>query len=262
MIPADTRGPGRPSSARLSNLWLGGSWHTPADEALAAEIEQACPAVREMARASRLFTARVTAWAASDGLVSQFIDLGAGMAPGESVHQVARAVRRSARVGYVDSDPEVVDWLSDVMPDGRDKGIAVVRADLSDPADVLSDPSLLKVINPAEPVCVIAALVLHFWTAEQAKAIIAGYAERLAAGSLIAVSTPRIDDQKAWERLEAVYPLPVSNFTAEQLSGLLDGLELVPPGIGAAFALRPGSFAVPCKRRAPGYALAGIGRKR
>jgi len=90
-----------------------------------------------------------------------------------------------------------------------------------------------------------------------------GYARLLAPGSVIAVSTQRVDDELAWGRLAKAYaPYRARNFTAAEVAGLLDGLELVPPGVGAAFALRPGRFGVPCKRRGPAYVIGAAGRVR
>ena len=207
---------------------------------MAAEFEAACPQARTMAVNSRLFTARAVGWAASRG-IAQFIDLGAGIPHGAGVHDMARSVLPGARAVYVDSDPEVTDHLRDVTLGGREQeGVRVIGADLSRPADVLFDPALLEIINPAEPVAVIATLVLHFLPLPLARAVIRGYTQLLAPGSVIAVSVPRIDDGAAWELVRKAYPVRVMNFTREQVRGLLAGLELVPPGAGPAKWLRPG----------------------
>jgi hypothetical protein len=66
-------------------------------------------------------------------------------------------------------------------------GVKAVDADLTNPAAVLADPELLAVIDPGRPVCVLLALVLHFMDADAARAVVAGYAQQLAPGSLIAV---------------------------------------------------------------------------
>ena len=216
-----------------------------------------------MAADSRLFTARVTAWAASELGISQFLDLGAGVPPGPAVHDLARSVQPKATVVYADVDAEVTDWLADVMPGGRDDGVAVALADLSRPADVLAHPAVRKVIDPSAPVCVLATLALQGWAPSRARAIVRGYARLLAPGSCVAVSTARTDDESAWGRLKKAYaPSRSHNFTREEIAGLLDGLELVPPGVGAAFALQPGWTAVPGRRQGSSYVLGGIGRRR
>lgn len=249
-----------PSSARLHNV-LGGGWNcTEADRAKAAELEAICPMIRQMQADSRLFTARTATWAAGQG-IRQFIDLGAGLPPGEAVHQMARAVVPSARVAYVDNDPEVTDHLADVVLDGGQEGIAVVNADLRHPAEVLTDPGLLKVIDPDQPVLVILALVLHFTPSVPAAAIVREYARRLAPGSLIAVSTPWVGDPGMWEQLRPVNPDFAWNHGRGDLKRFLGRLEAIPPGIAPAAYLRPGWRDMPRKSRGSAYVLAGIGRK-
>lgn len=258
-----TPGSETPSSARIHNLWLGGSFYTAADEAKAAEIEAVCPQVRQMAADSRLFTARVTAWAAAELGITRFLDLGAGVVPGPAVHDMARSVQPRAQVAYADLDPEVCDYLADVMPGGSGDGIAVARADLSRPGEVLSHHAVRKVIDPAAPVCVLATLVLQGWSPPRARAVVRGYARLLAPGSIIAVSTQRVGDELARGRLAKAYaPFRAHDFTAAQVAGLFDELDLVPPGVGAAFALRPGWTGVPCKRRGTAYVLGAVGAVR
>ncbi len=254
--------PDEPTSARVSNALLGGWNHTAADQAAAAELEEACPAVRRMALDSRLFTARAVAYAAGEG-IGQVIDLGAGLPPPlplPMVHDMARAVLPDARVCYVDHDPEVADFLAVVtLGDGKD-GIMAVTADLRNPVAVLSHPGLLEVIDPAQPVCVILGLVLHFSCGGLAAALVRQYARRVAAGSYIAVSVPVFGDEVAWRKVRQACPRFTWNHSPGDLRRFLGGLEVVPPGIAPARCLRPGWK--DCARPGePNYVLAGIGRK-
>jgi SAM-dependent methyltransferase len=257
-VSAYGAGPDQPSSARVHNLWLGGSWHTRADETKAAEVEAICPPIRQMAADSRLLTARTVGWAAAELGIGQYLELGAGVPHGETVHTMARSVLPGAKVAYVDIDPEVTDYLADVAPGGD--GVAL--ADLSRPAAVLAHPEVREAIDPAEPVCVLAMLVLMAWSPARARAIIRGYARRLAPGSVIAVSVPRVDDEITWGRLRKAYGVPAYNFTVAEAEDLLDGSQMVAPGVAAAFALRPGMFGAACRRRASSYVIGGIGRTR
>jgi O-methyltransferase involved in polyketide biosynthesis len=265
MMPPSLQTPGpepQPTSARITNLLLGGSYFTGADEKAAAELERACPGVRRAAMDSRLFTARAVAWAADQG-ITQFLDLGAGISPGPSVHEIARSVRPAARICYVDSDPEVTDWIRDVAPGGGGPGIAVVNADLRHPAALWHNGELREVIDPGRPVCVVLAGVLHFQPALSARALVVSYARLAAPGSVIAVSVQAVAGELEWRRLARVHPVgSVHNFSPEQVAGLLGGLEIVPPGVRGAAGLRPGWADCPARQSAPGmYTLSGIGRK-
>jgi hypothetical protein len=63
-----------------------------------------------------------------------------------------------------------------------------------------------------------------------------------------------------WEQLRPVNPDFCWNHGRGDLGGFLAGLELVAPGICAAFALRPGQWGAAGCRNAAAYTLAGIGR--
>jgi len=188
--------------------WLGGTESFEADRKLADAIEQLCPQARVMARANRAFLARAVTWAARQG-ISQFADLGSGFPvaaeyrqaegygssrPDADIHATARAVNKAARVAYVDHDPEVADHVDALLPYSGVRGVAAVRADLRDPGAVLASPALRKVIDPAEPCCVLLGLVLHYTDAAAAREIAAGYAQRIAPGSCIVITVPRFAD--------------------------------------------------------------------
>jgi hypothetical protein len=139
-----------------------------------------------------------------------------------------------------------------------------VCADLRDPASVLEDPGLGKVIDLGRPACLLASMVLHYSPPGRARQILAGYVSRLAAGSLVAVAVPRIPDPVAWRRLAGLYaPERPHSFTCGQFISLFagQGLELVPPGAGTAAGLRPGWNDTPEVPRDRAVVLAAIARK-
>jgi hypothetical protein len=255
--------PDRPSRARIFSYLLGGYDWTEADRAMAGEIERINPAARDMLLSNRLFASRAVRWAMDQ--MDQVIDLSCGfpLTTGENIHEAARSVHRSARVAYVDDDPEVTDsW--DVRLDGDEvPGVAVVAADFADPDAVLGDAALKDVIDLGEPVLLLFALALSIMPPARAAKLVAAYAERIAPGSCVAISTPCIDDPAMAAALrEAWQPPPRGwNFTRRQFAALFAGLELVPPGIAPAASLRPGWETVLQVAPGPAYALARIGIK-
>jgi hypothetical protein len=254
-------GPESASSARVHNYLAGGGNWGEADEAAARELLGICPQARRIARVNRLFASRAAGYAASVG-VTQVIDLGSGvpLTPREAAHEAARSVRPGIRAAYVDLDRLVLGELDAIF--GGDPDVALVGRDLRDPEAVLSDPGLCKVIDAGRPVLVLAALVLHFQPAREAAGIIGGYVSRVAAGSLVAVSVPRLGDPAVLEAIRAAYaPERPHDFTPAEVGGLFGGLDMVPPGIRPAAGLQPGWK--DARRVPPGgaYLVAGIGRK-
>lgn len=243
-MPAHLYDPEAPSSARLWNLWLGGRNVNAADRAKAKEIEEACPQIPEMARHARLFSANVTAWAASEG-IGQFLELGCGLPHGSQVHEVARSVRETSRVCYVDRDYGVTDEFPALLgfPAGEvvHDGLAVLNGDLAAPCKVVAEAAFAGIIDVSLPACVLLVGVLHLMGDEEAREVIAGYASLLPEGSLVAVTLPSIPGEVDRQRMARAHLASARyQVTPGEFAGLFGRMRLVPPGVGPAASWRPG----------------------
>jgi len=258
--PAVTAGfdPATPNVARVYDYWLGGKDHFPADRAEAERLLGIYPPLRDLARGNRAFVIQAVSWAARQG-ISQFIDLGAGLPASPAVHQAARKVLPAARVAYVDIDPVVLSHARALLATGD--GVTAVAADLRDPGAVLADPELRAVIDPARPVCVILGAVLHFMDADAARAVTAGYARLMAAGSCLAVSVASFDDEALGKQLAGEYTAAAwHNHPPADITSFFAGLELVGPGVTEAQTWRAW-MPQPVPRRRDGHVLAGVARR-
>lgn len=228
-----------PSIARIWNYWLGGGNYEPADTALAAEIEAACPQARQICAESRMFTARAALRAADLG-IGQAVELGAGCPPqGLQVHDMARAAAPGFRVSYVEADPATAAELAVTAGTAAAPGITVAAADLRDPAAVLAASA--AVIDPAAPVLLLACSVLQFLRPGEAAGAMAAWTARLAPGSMVAVAVPLFRDACARAGVHCAFP-PVhgSRFTRRGMTALFGGAVLQAPGVRPARGLRPG----------------------
>ena len=140
--------------------------------------------------------------------------------------------------------------------------MAVVAADLRDPAPVLADPELRAVIDPAEPVCVIFGAVLHFLDAGTAREVTAEYARLIAPGSCLVISCATYDDETLAKRLAAEYTAgQFISRSREDVRSFFAGLEMVGPGVSEAATWRPWQ-PEPVLRRRDGHVLAGVARRK
>ena len=256
----------RPNVARVYDYLLGGYESSATDREQAADLLRICPSAGMAAFENRYFLARAVTWAAGQGL-AQFVDLGAG-APVrkasarviEDIHVTAQAANSSARVAYVDNDPIVVSH-SRAFRVGA-KGVAVVDADLTDPASVFARRGVRAVIDPAEPVCIVLGLVLSLMPGHQAREVVSGYADLIAPGSCVIISCGRCDDEGLWEKLRKAYTAAaLYNHAPGEVEGFLAGLELVPPGLVVAQSWRGGWHEVPLTQPGPPYVLGAVVRK-
>jgi O-methyltransferase involved in polyketide biosynthesis len=252
----------RPSQARVTDYLLGGKDNFAADRAMADAMldpVDGYPGLRDLVRDNRRFVCEAVRYAGQRG-TGQVIDLGCGLPTGPGAHEFARSVIPSARVAYVDRDPVVLLHVRAMGAHGP--GIAAVDADLEDPAAVLKEPALLEVIDLEQPVCLVIAAVLHFMPSPEARDIVAGYAEQLASGSVIAVSAVRYADPELARRMAERYSAAkLENHTAGDLASWLKGLKLIPPGVATARGWRGGW--TQCPRPGPAaYVLCAAGLKR
>jgi SAM-dependent methyltransferase len=248
-----------PNIARVYDFFLGGKDNFAADRELAARIAAIAPDWVQSCRDNRQFVNRAVTWAAGQG-IRQFLDLGAGLPTRPAVHEAARGVIADARVCYVDNDPVVAAHARALLAEPA--GLDVVEADISDPEGVLEHPTVTGIIDRSEPVCVLLAMILHFYDPVSARDLAREYLSRLAPGSALVVSCGRNDDPANWQRMRRNYTAATTyNHTRDELRSFFGTLALVPPGLALARSWRGGMATVPDQLPGPAYVLAAVGVK-
>ncbi len=143
-----------------------------------------------------------------------------------------------------------------------DPDACLVGSNAELPCQVLADPELRAVINPAEPVCVILGAVLHFLDARTAREATAGYARLIAPGSCLVISCATYDDETLARRLAAEYTAgQFINHSRADVRSFFAGLEMVGPGVSEARTWRPWQ-PEPVLGRRDGHVLAGVARRK
>jgi hypothetical protein len=250
----------RANIARMYAHWLNGKDAYQADRDAANTVLKQFPEVADIARANRAFLARAVRHAARQG-VCQFIDAGSGLPDSPNVHEIARETAPDARVVYLDRDPVVLTHARALL--AVDDNIAVMDGDIRDPAPVLVDPAMAKVIDPGQPVCVILGSVLHFLAAGEADESVALFRSWMAPGSYLIISagTSTGTDPEFLRQLQVAYQdtTPVTARAAGEIQAWFDGFSLARPGVVDVWAWRPDSIVRPVPSRA--RMLAGVGRK-
>ncbi len=232
----------RPSIARIYDYLLYGKDNFTVDRASAEKLMDSRLDPRRMALANRGFLVRAVRFLARQG-IAQYLDLGSGLPTSPSVHEVARDNVPGARVVYVDHDPIVVAH-NDALLATRD-GVITIRGDVRDPDAVLGHPALAACLDFTQPVAVLLMSVLHFISHdESAPRIIARFRERMAPGSYLALSVGTSDGADPEMLTEATHTyagarMPFTLRSRAQIMELLDGFELVEPGLVSLPEWRP-----------------------
>ena len=246
----------RPNIARVYDYWLGGKDHYAADRAEAERLLAIYPDLPRLARENRQFQARAISWLAAQG-IRQFLDIGSGLPTARNTHQVAQDASPSCHVVYVDNDPVVMSHARALL---TGSGVGAVQGDLGDPAAILADPDVLKLLDPGEPAAVILGMVLHFFDADTAGKITAAFTSWLAPGGCVVISVGSGDDQTGGRLAREYTAGTLYNHAPERIAEFFAGLELVSPGLVEARHWDPALSVAPPGRR-PGRVLAGVGRK-
>lgn len=234
--------PDDPSPARIYNYLLGGKDYYPADRLAAEEILSVAPDIRQAVMANRAFLRRAVHFLVTDAGVRQFIEIGAGLPVAENVHEVAQRSAPGARVVYVDTDPVVIVHARNMVRGVP--GTAVVEHDLREPAAILGDPELTRLIDVAVPTAVLMANVLaNVADEDDPAALIRALLAPFPAGSFLVMSHVTLDgtpeSAKAAVKILERAGLSAHPRARDQVRALLAGLEPVEPGLVWAPEWRP-----------------------
>ncbi len=249
----------RPNIARVWDYWLGGKDNFAADRELARKMLEVYPLSAEMARENRQFLGKAVTYVAGQG-IGQFIDVGAGLPTAVNTHDVACRVTPGAKVAYVDNDPVVLAHAQALLATAP--GVVALPGDVRDPQAILTDPGLVRLINWAEPVCVLLCGVLHFLDTRQARRVAAAFALAIPPGSYVIISVGSGEENALAADFKAAYTAaPLHFHSPGQILTFFGGLELVPPGVVPARGWEAGTPPPQLEPR-QGTFYSGVGRKK
>jgi O-methyltransferase involved in polyketide biosynthesis len=223
--------PTKPNVARVWDYWLGGKDHFAVDRELADKMAAVHPFSAQMARENRQFLVRAVSYVAEHG-VRQFIDVGAGLPTVLNTHEIAQRITPQARVAYVDNDPVVISHARSLLATSPE--VIAVPGDMRDPDGILSDDRLRKLIDLAQPACVILSGVLHFVDAPTARDVVAAFARAVVPGSYLIISCGSGSASEGENFSSAYTAAQLYIHTLDEVRSFFAGLELVQPGVVAA----------------------------
>ena len=223
-----------PNPARVYDYALGGCHNFTVDREFMERAELAFPGAKQGARANRAFLGRAVHWLVGAG-IRQFLDLGSGIPTLGNVHEVAEWSVPDARVMYVDIDPVAVAHTRAML--AGHPHVGVLQADLRRPAEIIGHPDVRYLLDFHAPMAVIMSSVLHFIPdADDPFTIVAQLRNAIVPGSYIALShgsppPERLAEYETLRKLVRQTPASFHPRSREQIARLLEGLELVEPGL-------------------------------
>jgi SAM-dependent methyltransferase len=228
-----------PHPARVYDFMLGGKDNFAADREMAEVGLRVMPEMLVSSRANRDFLVRAVRYLRDQG-IRQFLDIGTGLPVSPNTHEIVQESDPDARIVYVDNDP-VVFMRAEALMAENDR-IAVVRADLRDVDEVLSEAG--KLLDFSKPVALLFVAVLHCVTDDDDPAAIAArYIRALAPGSYVVIShsTDEFEPERTHQASAAAMErgavwLPRGK---DAIGAMFNGLELLDPGLVRVAYWRP-----------------------
>ena len=229
--------PSVPSVARVVDYALGGFHNFAADRAALDEVMADFPGYTWGVVQTRKIMGRQIRYLVEQG-IDQFLDLGSGIPTQANAHEAAQRLNPDARVVYIDHDRTAIIHAREILK-GNPLAAAAQR-DLTDVEAVLSDPAVADLLDLSRPVGLLMYLVLHFFPDPQAGQVVQEYMAHLAPGSYIGLvhASPHPDLEAGFEAFSTrVRTLYLRG--QKQVEALLDGLEIVEPGVVYGTHWRP-----------------------
>ncbi|MBV2364221.1 SAM-dependent methyltransferase [Streptomonospora nanhaiensis] len=252
-----------PHNARIWNYWLGGKDNYAVDREMGERIRSFFPEIVDNALADRAFLVRTVTHLVRDRGVRQFLDIGTGLPTHNNTHEVAQSLAPEARVVYVDNDPLVLAHARALLTGTPQGATAYVDADLRDPEAILAAAG--ATLDLTRPVALMLLGVVNFVADDaEVRAVLDRLLGALAPGSYLVVSHPTddLDHERAHQVARAWNEQGTPKLTirsAEAISALFDGLELLEPGVVSCSLWRPGPSDVGGLRPVAEYG--GVARK-
>jgi hypothetical protein len=253
----------KPNAARVYDYLIGGKLNYAIDRMFAEQILEVRPEAKDLALLNRRWLRRAVRFGAEQG-IRQFLDIGSGMPTVGHVHEVVQAIDPTSQVVYVDNEPVAVAHSEIVLQ--NNENAEMVQADAEFPADVLEHPTTELLLDFDKPIMLIMAAFIHFVPdARNPAGLIATYRDALAPGSYLALSSGTFEGQgEEVRRAAELYQKSGTDVVArskEELRALVEGFEIVPPGIVFTPEWRPDDPAEVGEHPELASQLALVGRK-
>ncbi|MFI0411838.1 SAM-dependent methyltransferase [Actinomadura sp. 3N508] len=251
-------GPGRLAAGEASwptlwNYFASGKDHYTADRMLGDLVTKQNPEFERIAALRIAARARLVRYMVAAASVRQLIIVDCDLPTHDEVHEVAHRIDPRVRVVYSSGHPVVMAHARAVMP-----AFGYLDAPATDPAALVDGAA--AALDLTEPTGVLLVNALDVLDADTARHITCTFADALASGSYIGIThltiKPTGDRPPTGPSLHALFtarhmPPPVFRTPAE-IAGLLDGFELLGPGVTPVPRWRPESLLDQLEHDPPG----------
>jgi hypothetical protein len=230
-----------PNAARAGDFLHGGRDNFEADREAARAMLASAPAIERIPAEARAFRNRVVRFLGEAG-IRQYLDIGNGMVPPGTTHEIAQAVNPAARVVYTDSDPMVLSRVQSLTRPAPGGVVTCVDGDIEDVDAIIAVAAETLDLGEAVAVLLLSTLA-HVPTVIAAARAVSVLMAAVPAGSYTAIYHLASDLDPAmataarhWNKTVTA---PITLRSRGEVEALVAGLELIPPGVVPVTDWRP-----------------------
>ena len=236
--------PAVPNAARVADFLNGDRNNFEADRRAARVMLSSAPAIAAIVPAVLAFQQRAVRFLAVEAGVRQFVDVGTGLPGVQTNRDIFHTADPASRVVYVDNDPMVLSYVRAFATSTPEGAVAAIDAKLTDPAAVLAGAA--ATLDFRQPAAILLPSTLPFIAStERAAAILSTLLAALSPGSYLALCHVASDLDPAVgagaDQWNMMSPLRITVRSRAEVAGLIEGLDLVEPGLVPASEWRPAS---------------------
>lgn len=213
---------GKSTPSGINDMLLGGKTNLAGDRIAARLITSRYPAVAEMARAGHAFALATVRRAAALGIRRV---IRAGYVTPLAARNVHNAAGPGCRVVYVTRGDQAAVTMAE-FASGRN--VAVARARVAHPEEVLKAPPVADMLAEKEPVALVTGMFYHHAAPPYCRAHMDTYSAALPPGSVVAVSLMAIPGEEDAAELGKLFGVRLYPQTAADVAGWADGMEITP----------------------------------
>jgi S-adenosyl methyltransferase len=229
-----------PNPARVGDYLYGGRNNFEVDRKAARSMIAVAPSVAAIAPAARAFRQRVVRYLVGQAGVTQFLDIGTGLAVAGNTHDVAQSIDPRCRIVYADSDPVVLAHARALIRSAPEGAISCLDAEGA--GEILAEAR--ATLDFGQPVAFLLLSTLAFLPdIAAAGAMVRTLLDAGAAGSHLALYHQASDLDPAFRlaatRWNRQSQKPVTLRSHDEVAGLLAGLDVLSPGVVPICEWRP-----------------------
>ena len=231
-----------PNPARIADYLAGGRDNFEADRHAVRTLGADGPVIGTIFAATRMFHQRAVRYLVAEAGVRQFLDIGTSATMTGSTHKVVQSLAPEYRVVYADSDPMVLAHARALLTSTPAGTVAAVDADVTDPRTILSGAA--ETLDLGQPVAILLMATLTYVLSDAAAtAIMRALVQAVPTGSHVAFFHQASDLDPAIagpaRRWNAMSHRQITLRSRAQLTALLEGLNLIPPGLVSVTEWQP-----------------------